>query len=99
MPPNFCTSSVLSAMMASMTSSTVTMPRTCPSSATTGTASRLYFESSLATSSRSVSGETVIGSYGRAAERTGVLGSLMTSRHRAMTLTKRFVSGSRMQTV
>ena len=42
-----------------MTSSTVTMPSTCRSSSTTGTASRLYLEMTRATSSRSVRGETV----------------------------------------
>jgi hypothetical protein len=59
MPPNFCTSSVVSATRASITSSTVTMPSTRPSVSTTGTASRSYLEMSRATSSRSVRGETV----------------------------------------
>ena len=56
MPPNFCTSSVFSSMIASMMSSTVTMPSTRPALSMTGTASRSYFVISRATSSRSISG-------------------------------------------
>ena len=59
MPPNFWTSSVVSATSASITSSTVTMPSTRPSVSTTGTARRSYLEIMRATSSRSVRGVTV----------------------------------------
>src|SRR6202048_2090349 len=74
MPPNFCTSSVVSCTMASMTSSTVTIPMTRPWS-TTGTASRSYFEISRATSSRSMRGVAVIRRPGRGRESTGAWGS------------------------
>ena len=59
-PPNFWASSVCSRTIASMTSSTVTMPSTWSPSSMTGTASRLYFAITRATSSRSVRGVTVI---------------------------------------
>ena len=52
---------LLLATMASITSSTVTMPRRWPPSSTTGTASRSYLAMSRATSSRSVQGPTVTG--------------------------------------
>src|SRR6202051_1647702 len=74
MPPNFCTSSVDSCTMASMTSSTVTIPMTRPWS-TTGTARRSYFEIRRATSSRSIRGVAVIRRPGRATDSTGASGS------------------------
>jgi hypothetical protein len=47
--------------MASIMSSTVTMPITCPTASTTGSASRSYFEISRAASSRLAVGETARG--------------------------------------
>ena len=61
MPPNFCTSSVLFCDDGVDDVVDRDDAETWPASSTTGTASRSYCEISRATSSRSVSGETVIG--------------------------------------
>jgi hypothetical protein len=94
-PPNFCTSSVLSSIIASITSSTVTIPSTRPFLSTTGTARRSYLEIRRATSSRSANGDTVSGRRGGQMESTGCCGSPVINRRSEIALTSAFVFGSR----
>ena len=62
--------------------------------AASGTASRSYFEIGRATSSRSISGVTVINRPGRATESTGACGSPVISRRKVMVLTSFLMKGS-----
>ena len=68
--------------MASIASSTVTMPITCPLPSTTGTASRSYLEMSRIASSRGASAPVVIGLRAGAAVSTPACGSAEMSRRK-----------------
>lgn len=94
MPPKRCTSCVCFSIIASIMSSTVTMPITCPTASTTGSARRSYFEISRAASSRLAVGETARGRRPGATLRTLSLGSPEISRRRGTALVSARVRGS-----
>ena len=81
-------------IMASIMSSTVTMPITWPAASTTGTARRSYFEISRAASSRLAVGETASGRRPGATLEHVVFGSPAISRRSGTALVSARVRGS-----